>query len=221
MKQRKYCLIVLVLIVSVIFVGYSCGADEPEEGKQEAKTQLMNSIIETSAFLDFKRYNNEVCRKVLDYTSTLNQKEFDKLMYNLNNDDFMEDFINKAGVKDKLFLLAQAKKKLLANTKISQLNKTEQTQLFLNFSEKNMRMVVKSRSVEAGIGEVPVSTCDQRRRDEYAWAQAKADLGAIGCTCLIEIPFVACLCYATVLANFADDIRKADIAYEDCIRQHN
>ncbi|WP_158712868.1 hypothetical protein [Parabacteroides pacaensis] len=56
----------------------------------------------------------------------------------------------------------------------------------------------------------------KHKLDNYAWAQAKTDLGATGCTGAIEVPVVASVCYATVMLNYADDIRQADGAYTDC-----
>ncbi|MCD8184635.1 MAG: hypothetical protein LUE99_17945 [Bacteroides sp.] len=215
-----------VLIVSTVFVVYSCSSEGQSNDcqteseivdEQGFRAQLMETVAEENAFLDFKMCSQQLCKQILDHTSAMSREEFDELMYNLNNDDYMEAFINKADIKDGLLLLAKTKEKLVINTDILRLNKTEQTQLFLSFSEKRMRVVIKTRSTECNPYD-PVETCEERRKSDYAWAQGKADLAIIGCTCLVEVPVVACLCYAAALANYADDIRLAERAYEDCLK---
>lgn len=66
-----------------------------------------------------------------------------------------------------------------------------------------------------------MNECEQRQLSDYSWARAKCDLALVGCTCMVEVPLAACLCYAAALANYADDIRLADRSYEDCIRNLN
>lgn len=60
--------------------------------------------------------------------------------------------------------------------------------------------------------------CDMRGQADYSWVRAIADLGLVGCTYLVEISLAACVCYATVLSNYANDLRLADRAYEDYIQ---
>ena len=45
------------------------------------------------------------------HTSTLSEEEYDKLMENLNDDDYVEDFMRKANLENELQQLAKAKGK--------------------------------------------------------------------------------------------------------------
>ncbi len=54
--------------------------------------------------------------KFHEYTSTLSEEEYDKLMENLNDDDYVEDFMRKANLENELQQLAKAKENLSKHT---------------------------------------------------------------------------------------------------------
>lgn len=217
MKLKKTILFLNVptLIMSVALILQSCNSDNygsaASSSMNNSSELVINSIVESDEFLDFEMNSKLVSEKVQAYISKLSKEEFDELMYYRNDDDYMDDFVNKAGISNEILLVAKSRDALLNNTDFLKLNNTEQTQLFLEFHEKDMRMLIKTRT-EGGTGE-----CDRRRQSDYSWARAVADIGLIGCTCALEVPVVACACYALVMANYANDIRLADRAYRDCV----
>lgn len=217
MRLKKIVLYLSVpfLVMLVALISQSCNSDNygsvASSSMNNSHELVINSIVESDEFLDFEINSKLVSEKVQAYISKLSKEEFDELMYYRNDDDYMDDFVNKAGISSEILLVAKSKDALLNNTDFLKLNKTEQTQLFLEFHEKDMEMLIKTRT-EGGTGE-----CDRRRQADYSWARVIADIGLVGCTCAVEIPIAACACYALVMANYANDIRLADRAYKDCV----
>lgn len=212
MKTEKIILglFVILLIGGASFLMQSCSSHNDESASCNTPIAV---ISESDEFVDFTASSNSLAEKFLAYTKTLSQTEFDELMYNLNNDEYMSEVVTKAGIEKDILLLSKYKSNLLNNTDYLKLDKSEQANLFTNFSDKIERIRMKTRRESEDVDE-----CEKRRMEDYSWARAIADLGLIGCTCTVEIPIVACLCYAAVMANYANDIRLADRAYEDCIK---
>ncbi|MDE6819989.1 MAG: hypothetical protein K2P55_08450 [Bacteroides acidifaciens] len=210
-KKKVLCFGAIIFIAGMSVAISSCSSDE-DGSDNRTKNALMDSVAESDEFIDFVDMSEVLSKKTLSYTSTLSQEEFDELVYNLNNDDYMEEFVTKANIKNEISAITKAKEKLLNNTDFFNLNETERTKLFLETAKRNSSIMLKTRS------EVTSNECDQRRAQDYAWARAQADIALIGCTCLWEMPIAACACYALAMANYANDIRLADRAYEDCMR---
>lgn len=227
MKTIKNFSLFVIFMAFVSLVIYACSAGQSDweqdiENELELKTAMsrsakmytrVDSIAETDEFLDFKLAVNNLCNKALAYTSQFSDEELRILIENQNDDDYMEDFVEKAGLSKDLSLVTSTKERLLAMPAFSELNDEEKTLLIERNVEDN-RILLKTMN-EAGIAE-----CDRRRMTDYQAAKAIAELELIGCTCTGNIP-TACLCYVAVVANFANEIRKIDREYEDCIKNLN
>lgn len=208
-KKGFTTLFVVTVIVSMASFMYSCSNNEIEATHESTIT----AVSESDEFLDFVSSSDLAAKKFLAYTKTLNQAEFDELMYNLNNDEYMAEVITKAKIENELQLVVKNKNNLLNKTFYLKLDVSDQSNLFMTYANEVKRADIKTRREGGNTNE-----CDDRRSTDYSWAQAKASLALIGCTCLVEIPIAACFCYAAALANYADDIRLADRAYDDCIK---
>ena len=123
----------------------SCSSDE-DGSDNRTKNALMDSVAESDEFIDFVDMSEVLSKKTLSYTSTLSQEEFDELVYNLNNDDYMEEFVTKANIKNEISAITKAKEKLLNNTDFLNLNETERTKLFLETAKRNSSIMLKTRS---------------------------------------------------------------------------
>ena len=69
------------------------------------------------------------------YTSTLSAEEYNKLMENLNDDDYMEALRGKANLEKELQQMNEAKEKLLLHTGFSKLSEEERMLLFMQYAE--------------------------------------------------------------------------------------
>lgn len=201
---------VLCIFALLLFVMYSCNSEE-----NPIKVKSLD-IVSSDDFEDFVVNSDLAMDKFVSYTRTLTQDEFDELMYNLNNDDYMTEVINKAGIEKELQQIVESKEKLLSNKNYVALNESEQFTLFFDYTNPLQKKNVKTRSEGDQLNE-----CQQRQLEDYAWARATCDIAIAVCTCAVELPFVACACYLAALANYANDIRLADRSYEDCIRNLN
>lgn len=56
---------------------------------------LIDTIATSDEFGEFERNSELLSDKFQAYTSTLSAEEYNKLMENLNDDDYMEEFIGK------------------------------------------------------------------------------------------------------------------------------
>lgn len=211
MKTKKIilCSFVLASAVSMILLIQSCNSD-----KDDIANIPNIPVIDLTKTIEFSEYvtaSNALKDKFLAFVNTLNQIEFEELMNNLNDDEYMQGIIEKAGVENDIKKFVDNKRNLFCNTHYLRLSVADQQNLFFGYFHTTNNVNVKTRS-ESSVN------CDERRQKDYSWARAIADLELIGCTCAVEVPLVACACYAAALANYANNIRLADQAYEDCIR---
>ena len=59
-----------------------------------------------------------LAEKLKSYTSTLTPEEFDELMNNLNNDDYMIELVSKVDIEKEALMVENARQELLANKKV-------------------------------------------------------------------------------------------------------
>lgn len=80
---------------------------------------LIDTIATSDEFWEFERNSELLSDKFQAYTSTLSAEEYNKLMENLNDDDYMEEFIGKANLEKELQQMNEAKENLLLHTGFS------------------------------------------------------------------------------------------------------
>ena len=209
-RNFSWTLFISVLMFAVI---YSCSSDGFVDGNETS------DIVKSDEFTAFTSDCELAMDKFVSYANTLTQDEFDELMYNLNNDDYMSEVVNRAGLEEDLQRIVKSKKHLLENKNYVLLDDNKQFTLFYDHASPIQKNNVSIKTRTEGDG--GLNECEQRQLSDYSWARAKCDLALVGCTCMVEVPLAACLCYAAALANYADDIRLADRSYEDCIRNLN
>lgn len=204
MKNTILLVTIIAVFVSTILCIQSCGLNEEES---------FNSNLESDEFVDFAMSSNLLLDNFLEYTNSLTDKEFENLIYHINDDEYISDIFQKAGINKDIELVKENQTRLLSNKEYMSLNIEEQTNLFKCYSNKRQKVILKTKGEDSANDE-----CTQRKLDDYAWAQAIADVAIIGCTCFIEVPFATCACYVAAMLNYANTIRQADRAYEDCVR---
>lgn len=96
---------------------------------------LLDSIALSDEFWEFEMNSQLLVEKFQNYTSTLNEKEYNRLMENLNNDDYVECFIKEANLDNELRNLIIAKEKLILHTGFLRLNEDEKKLLFIQYEE--------------------------------------------------------------------------------------
>lgn len=90
----------------------------------------MISVENSNEFLAFIKENESVMAKFLMYKETLSESDYNELMSNVNDDDYLLDIINKADMLNDLQRLGAKMNSLLANTQYERLNQMEKIQLF-------------------------------------------------------------------------------------------
>ena len=156
-KKRHFLYYAMTLAfgLATIFIIHSCSTDEYysdelqiEENGIPRKSALSsniinntNSLIDSIAisdeFWEFERNSRLLADKFQAYTSTLSEEEHDKLMENLNDDDYMEEFIRKANLEKELQQMNEAKENLLLHTGFSRLSEDERISLFRQYAESH------------------------------------------------------------------------------------
>ena len=217
-KNALFYAIALACSLTAIFITYSCSTDEYYTDETQmaengiAKTRgfssrmlnnentLIDSIASSDEFWEFEMSSELLADKFHEYTSTLSEEEYDKLMENLNDDDYMEDFARKANLQDELQQMAKAKEKLIQHTGFLRLSEDERIQLFILYAESN----------EEGGG---TSNCEEQK--QAAYTQAKADYDNAVTNCQSGSMSSGCLIQAAAKYDRAKDI--ANKKYKECI----
>ena len=175
---------------------------------------LIDSIAISDEFWEFERNSKLLSDKFQAYTSTLSEEEYDKLMENLNDDDYMEEFIRKANLEKELQQMNEAKENLLLHTGFSRLSEDERISLFRQYAESHEstgKTLIKTRT-EGG----DANSCEAKR--QAAYAQAKADYNNDIIKCRMESSTNSCYAYA--LSRYERGKDMADIEYKSCIQRN-
>lgn len=131
----------MIFSAAIFGVIYSCSSDECDiinssmEDVVVNKNPLMISVENSNEFLAFIKENESVMAKFLMYKETLSESDYNELMSNVNDDDYLLDIINKADMLNDLQRLGAKMNSLLANTQYERLNQMEKIQLFNDYFE--------------------------------------------------------------------------------------
>lgn len=217
---------IFICVLSAILGIYSCNVDEyqyineSETADNKAmlfsKTRNSGNALVDSVANSYEFYIFEICSERLSdkfsaYTSKLSDEEYDKLMVNLNDDEYMEDFIKKANLEKELQQMDEANKNFLQHTVFLKLSEDEQTLLFKQYAESlkpTGQKLLKTRT-EGG----DTNTCEGKR--QVAYAQAKVDYDKAIAKCRMESS--TNFCYSQASAKYEREKDIANIDYEACI----
>ena len=133
----------MIFSAAIFGVIYSCSSDECDiinssmEDVVVNKNPLMISVENSNEFLAFIKENESVMAKFLMYKETLSESDYNELMSNVNDDDYLLDIINKADMLNDLQRLGAKMNSLLANTQYERLNQMEEItrQMFQNLED--------------------------------------------------------------------------------------
>lgn len=228
-KNALFYAIALACSLTAIFITYSCSTDEYYTDETQmaengiAKTRgfssrmlnnentLIDSIASSDEFWEFEMSSELLADKFHEYTSTLSEEEYDKLMENLNDDDYVEDFMRKANLENELQQLAKAKENLIQHTGFLRLSADERTQLFILYAESNELTKVKLLKTREEGGST--SSCEEQK--QAAYKQAKADYDNAIANCQNGSMPSGCLIQAAAKYDRAKDIANKE--YKECI----
>ena len=230
-KRSRIYVITLFGILLTTFLIYSCSTDEynyanetATEVNSIAQTRslffqtwntgniLIDSVANSDEFYEFKRCSEQLADKFSAYTSKLNDEEYDKLMEDLNNDEYVEDFIKKANLEEELRQMDEANKGLRERTVFLRLSEEERLSLFSLYAKSHeftKRKILKTR--KEGNGN---SKCEELRQAAYKQAQTEYE-NAIATNCKGTGPLSPCCLKETAI--YKANIRIANKDYENCI----
>lgn len=211
-KKRKnsFYTAVTIILLSITFVIYSCSSNEYEYTNESNK--LIDSIAQSDEFWEFELSSELLADKYQDYTSKLDSVEYDKFMENLNDDDYIEEFIKKANLEQELHQLNETKENLLLHTGFSRLSEDERISLFRQYAESHEstgKTRIKTRT-EGG----DANSCETKRQAAYAQAKANYENDIINC----RIEPSTNNCYAQALSRYERNQRAAEREYKSCIQ---
>ena len=142
---------------------------------------LIDTIATSDEFWEFERNSELLSDKFQAYTSTLSAEEYNKLTENLNDDDYMEEFIGKANLEKELQQMNEAKENLLLHTGFSKLSEDERMLLFMQYAESreftgktlmitggtgSFGNAVLNRFLKTDIGEIRIFSRDEKKQDD-------------------------------------------------------
>lgn len=150
-RKKSLFLSVSVLILFVALVAQSCSSENddfvanPNSSLEmranlesmDNRATIVNSIAESDELLDYGMNCMLLAEKLKSYTSTLTPEEFDELMNNLNNDDYMIELVSKVDIEKEALMVENARQELLANKSFKLLDESEKMNVFIRFSDNS------------------------------------------------------------------------------------
>ena len=212
--KKKISLHVTAIVCVVLATTFfnSCNSNDYNDEQMYDTKLLIDTIATSDEFWEFERNSELLSDKFQAYTSTLSAEEYNKLMENLNDDDYMEEFIGKANLEKELQQMNEAKENLLLHTGFSKLSEDERMLLFMQYAESREftgKTLIKTRT------EGNANSCETNKQIAYAQAKADYDNAIIKCRQESSTNY----CYTQALANYRRNQRAADKEYEECIKE--
>ena len=173
---------------------------------------LIDSIASSDEFWEFEMSSELLAEKFKTYTSTLNEEEYEYLIENMNDDDYMAEVIKKADMNDVLQKVDKARENLFNQTGFLRLSEEEKMQLFMSFAESRLQTKISPLKTRKEGGDI--SECQKQKEADITKAKGKFDDSVADCT---SVPAVAQLCYMNAAAKYNFEVRLAEKTYQQCI----
>ncbi|CAG9900314.1 hypothetical protein BOVA604_4079 [Bacteroides ovatus] len=226
LKKKVWCMSTLVLVVCMTCIVYSCNSEDAffdETGICEGEVHthalsarsictLVDSVADSNEFLDYILQFRLVKSKFTLYLNSLDNDELETFNYNINNDEFIDDFIVKAELSEDMQLLIEYRDELLSSMSFCKLKDIEKKELFNYSSSSNIRSLTKDRE------EILYSVCWEPYQRATSFAENECALKILGCLCTGGF---TCPCVIAAYKEMDDAIAKAKSEFEDCQRRHN
>ena len=205
-SKKKISLHVTAIICVVLATTFfnSCNSNDYNDEQMYDTKLLIDTIATSDEFGEFERNSELLSDKFQAYTSTLSAEEYNKLMENLNDDDYMEE--------KELQQMNEAKENLLLHTGFSRLSEDERMLLFMQYAESREftgKTLIKTRT------EGNANSCETNKQIAYAQAKADYDNAIIKCRQESSTNY----CYTQALAKYERSKRTSDRVYEECIKK--
>lgn len=213
MKKIRFYLTAIACAVFTTAIIYSCSSDDYNYADEQKTDQnpLIDYVATSDEFWQFEMCSELLSDKFQAYTSTLNDEEYNKLMESLNNDDYMEVFIEKANLGKELQLMNEAKENLLLHTGFLRLTEEERMLLFRQYAESRGLTAKKNLKTRT---EGVTNKCEEQK--QAAYAQDKVDYDSATLKCRNESS--SNYCYIQALAKYERDKDIANINYKECVQ---
>lgn len=230
-KNILYYAVALVCGVVATFFIYSCSSDdfysdEMQMDKNGMVTSralssrmmdqgetLMDSIAASDEFWEFEMSSQLLAEKFDKYISTLSEEDNDKLMENLNNDEYMEVIMKESNLENELQQMMIAKENLIQNTGFSRLSDDERIQLFTQFAESYKLTEVKLLKTREEGGK---NSCLEQKEKAISEAYRIYNIAILDCQADGSVG----LCALQAAARYNTDKRVAEKQYQECIENN-
>lgn len=213
MKKIRFYLTAIACAVFTTAIIYSCSSDDYNYADEQKTDQnpLIDYVATSDEFWQFEMCSELLSDKFQAYTSTLNDEQYNILMESLNDDDYMEGFIEKANLGKELQLMNEAKENLLQHTGFLSLTEEERMLLFRQYAESRELTAKKNLKTRT---EGETNKCEEQK--QAAYAQAKVDYDSATLKCRNESS--SNYCYIQALAKYERDKDIANINYKECVQ---
>lgn len=213
MKKIRFYLTAIACAVFTTAIIYSCSSDDYNYADEQKTDQnpLIDYVATSDEFWQFEMCSELLSEKFQAYTSTLNDEQYNILMESLNNDDYMEVFIEKANLGKELQLMNEARENLLLHTGFLRLTEEERMLLFRQYAESRELTAKKNLKTRT---EGETNKCEEQK--QAAYAQAKVDYDSATLKCRNESS--SNYCYVQALTIYDRNKRAANRDYENCVK---
>jgi hypothetical protein len=205
-------IIYTLAIISTISIGFfiqSCN----NEDRSPVVNEEIKKIQKSKDYEDFTSVFSSYQQKTIEAINSMSIEERTVFFQNIHNDNFMMAFLKKNNLVEKNNRLQESAYNLVNNSNYLTLKPEECTMLFSNeiFSTDINSIPRLKNGSESG------SECEKKFQNDYTILNALTALKIVACTCTVEVPIVACLCYATVMAEHYTSLDKLLRERDECM----
>jgi hypothetical protein len=206
-----------VMTITIIMLTLIQGCSNEEEN-MKISTSEINTLQKTEEFIEFTIAFSQYQEEMLAAINSMTNEERDFFLANKYDDEQMRLFIEKYDLSNSNLKLQATVYKFVHKTNFNNLNSKEKVELFMNrsYTDNKIKNIIPRLKNGNEIGTEP---CYAEFQGKLTTLNSITSLKLVTCTCMLEVPFVACLCYVTVLADFYSDLAGLQEEYEDCLNE--
>ena len=207
----------LVIFFYPVIIGMVTQGCIKEEESMEMSASKINTVQKTEEFAEFTAAFYQYKEEMFAAISSMTDEERNLFLENKYDDEQMRLFLEKYDLLSLNLRLQKGAYNFVHRTNFDDLDSQEKEELFNNhvFPDNGVKNSIPRLK---SVGEIGIESCYAEFNRKLTNLTTIVHLKFLGCTCMLEIPVAACICYATILAEFYIDRADIQAEYERCLK---
>ncbi len=199
-----------IFIISLGIFIQSCSNEEDDIISDET-----NAIQNTDEYVDYIQAMSSFKDEVFEALNSMSVTDRNFFLENINDDEVITSFLEKYDLSNSNIILQESAFQFINNTYFDNLDEYGKEELFMT-APSNIDQYATIPRLRSG-DEIGTDPCYVAYIEDISVENALVSLKLLGCTCSLEIPVAACLCYTIIVAEHYIRLNDIEEEYQNCL----